>query len=410
MEGLISDGGINMKLNATLGAPGEGNPSVPCAIVNYLRPLDLLLLKIRPDEDEPPRPVVLGRAEDIADEDTVFSSGFHGDQPFKLEGTVVNRAGPVGVGYLWTVDMVVAAGQSGSPVYLSDGAVIGILKGSSDTAAGIGYMIPVDLADPLIAHLRIAELDRQVELLEQQAAPLAERVRQIEMKMADLSANYSWRSELSSGRLVVTYRKPSGAIPQIKKVVLKITPRMEDTKGEAVFRPPLETRCDRRHPPWRREGWAGDRSGYGRLRGCTGVRSAAKVKALDVSVSTRDYEGTLAGYYGDARRARALPMSPEATFQSLLVTLCLLSTAAEPGRRKVPWDAHGSLATRSRSALVPKSLVFRPGTTELFAAGAGGTMGGGLIAEALPDRGDGRRTARLQPSSLGGRRGLLLGR
>ena len=114
--------GDNIKVTAAVGDP-QALP-VTAAIVNGLQPLDVLLLKIRTTRPLPP--LTLGRADLVNVGDHIYTSGFHGTDPFNSEGTVSNKFGPLGIGYLWTVNMPVAAGQSGSPVYLLMARQVGI--------------------------------------------------------------------------------------------------------------------------------------------------------------------------------------------------------------------------------------------------------------------------------------------
>jgi hypothetical protein len=57
------------------------------------------------------------------------------------DGKVQSTAGPSG--YLWATNMTFADGQSGSPVFLEDGRVIGVVKGEQNT---VGFFIPINHA------------------------------------------------------------------------------------------------------------------------------------------------------------------------------------------------------------------------------------------------------------------------
>lgn len=207
-KGLDQSKGINMTLKATVG--GVGSPFVlDAAVVNALRPLDLLLLKVRVNENIEFVPVRLGRSEQVQDQQ-IFSSGFHGLDPFAIEGTVANRLGPNGVGHLWALQMPVASGQSGSPTYLSDGTVVGMLKGNSATAGAIGFMIPIEYADALIAHLRVSEL--------------LVRIARLEASMRDVGTYYQWSGYRSGGRIVVKYDKLITGDPHVAKVAYEVIP------------------------------------------------------------------------------------------------------------------------------------------------------------------------------------------
>ena len=218
LEGYDAAKGSNITLRASLGEPGspfqfEG------AIVNALKPLDLLLLKIRPSNQVRYEPARLGRSEQIGDQE-IFTSGFHGSEPFAVQGRVSNRLGPVGVGYLWAVDMMVTAGQSGSPVYLADGTVVGMLKGNNRTAPEVGYMIPIEYADALIAHLRMAAMEA--------------KIARLEASMRDVGAYYVWTGEYRAGRLVISYAKLIAGDPHIKDIDYSIDPFITFEDGQTT--------------------------------------------------------------------------------------------------------------------------------------------------------------------------------
>lgn len=208
LGGFETDKGVNMKLMATVGGPGAPF-KFDASVVNALRPLDLLLLKVRPSDVIDFVPVHLGRTDQIAD-DRVFSSGFHGVDPFSLEGPIANRLGPAEVGHLWALQMQVAAGQSGSPAYLEDGTVVGMLKGNDSTAAHIGFMIPIEYADALIAHLRMSEM--------------AAKIARLEASMRDVGAYYQWSGYRDGGRIVVKYEKLISGDPHVAKIRYEVIP------------------------------------------------------------------------------------------------------------------------------------------------------------------------------------------
>jgi S1-C subfamily serine protease len=172
LDKVVQFAGTNIKVSVSLGDPEK--PPITAAIVNGLQPLDVLLLKIR--ATQPLTHVSLGKVDGVNLGDRIYTSGFHGEDPFSSEGTVSNKFGPLGIGYLWTVNMSVAAGQSGSPVYLADGTVVGILKGEDTGAAGVGYMVPIDFADPLITHLRLRDLNKRLDNLSKQIELLEKEV------------------------------------------------------------------------------------------------------------------------------------------------------------------------------------------------------------------------------------------
>jgi hypothetical protein len=212
LDTFETDKGVNLSVMATVGGPGAPF-KFEASVVNALPPLDLLLLKIRPSDVIEFVPVRLGRTELITD-DRVFASGYHGTDPFSLEGPIANRLGPAGVGYLWALQMQVAAGQSGSPVYLGDGTVVGMLKGNNSSAAHIGYMIPIEYADALIAHLRMSEMAR--------------KIARLEASMRDVGAYYLWSGTANNGRIVIRYEKLIAGDPHVHEVAYSVVPYLTE--------------------------------------------------------------------------------------------------------------------------------------------------------------------------------------
>ena len=120
---------------------------------------DLALLKVEPDE---PLPYLsFGDSEDVQIGDWVVAVG----NPFGLGGTVTAgivsgrgrdlNAGPYD-DYL-QIDAPINRGNSGGPTFDLDGEVIGInsaIFSPNGGSVGIGFAIPADLAEPVIAELR----------------------------------------------------------------------------------------------------------------------------------------------------------------------------------------------------------------------------------------------------------------
>jgi hypothetical protein len=206
LEKKLEYAGDNVKVTAAVGDP-EAQAST-AAIVNGVQPLDVLLLKIRTTQALPY--LTLGRAGGLSVGGQVFTSGFHGTEPFNSQGTVSNKFGPLGLGYLWTLNMAVASGQSGSPVYIADGTVVGILKGENK-GGNVGYMVPIEFADALIAHLRLRDLEQHVATLE--------------ANMKDVSSNFDWHAEEQlEGQITLEYQKLVAGAPHVKNVFLQVVP------------------------------------------------------------------------------------------------------------------------------------------------------------------------------------------
>lgn len=244
LEDMVSSEGENVALNATVG--GADSPfKYICAIVNSLRPLDLLLLKVRPSTQIKYRPVQLGRADQVGG-DAIYTSGFNLTEPFSFEGKVSNRLGPEGVGYLWAITIQAAPGQSGAPVYLKDGTVVGILKGVNNAVAGVGYMVPVEYADALIAHLRMSDIERKISAIESRLGdaekgddPVSMRLAKVERSLKDVGAYYNWSADLVGGALIVSYQKVVAGDPQIGNIDYSIVPFVDKENGETIKDSPL---------------------------------------------------------------------------------------------------------------------------------------------------------------------------
>jgi hypothetical protein len=220
----------SVKITAAVGDPEA--PAVTAAIFNTLQPVHALLLKMR--ARALPH-LTLGRANVLTQGERIFTSGFHGTDPFSSDGTVNNKFGPLGTGYLWTLNMSVAAGQSGSPVYLADGTVVGFLEGEDAAASGVGYMVPIEFADSLIAFLRFRELEQGTRSREEQGSQSPE-LEQFGKVIQDLKKTFEWRGQEIDGKLILDYHKLVAGPPQIKSVLTNITPFVTDRETQETYR------------------------------------------------------------------------------------------------------------------------------------------------------------------------------
>jgi hypothetical protein len=231
LENLSETAGENASVHAVVGDNPEAQP-VTAAIVNGVQPLDLLLLKIRAVAGHPYPFLKLGRVGVLNTGDHIYTSGFNDKDLLNDEGTVNNKLGPLGLGYLWTINISIAPGQSGSPVYQSDGTVVGIIKGENK-ATGKGYMVPIDFADALISFLRFRELNQQLVKLGEEIGwkewkegenGLAPRLTSVEKGMQDVSTNFTWQGQVTDGGIVLKYIKLVSGAPYIKSVLLNVVP------------------------------------------------------------------------------------------------------------------------------------------------------------------------------------------
>jgi S1-C subfamily serine protease len=239
LENVSEYAGDHVKVTAALGDV-QAQP-VTAAIVNGLQPLDVLLLKIRTTKQLPH--VTLGKASLLNIGDHIYTSGFHGEDPFNSDGTVSNKFGPLGIGYLWTVNISVAPGQSGSPVYLADGRVVGILKGQNTGASDVGYMVPIEFADALIAHLRLRDLETQIARLSSEIGawkdgddPLVPRLAKVESNISDVSSDFEWHGVERDGQFELDYHKLISGAPQVKSIKYKVVPLVTENDSRLTSR------------------------------------------------------------------------------------------------------------------------------------------------------------------------------
>jgi S1-C subfamily serine protease len=218
------------------------------APVNSVPELDLLLLKIPPD-DTGYTPVKLGSLADANSASDILTSGFN--KPVghhKDSGSMGSKDTPSG--YLWTVnDMPFEKGQSGSPVYTLNGNVIGVAKGQAVDSPSINYMIPIQLADSLLAHLRVAELRDTIGRLNTQNAelteklgeidrkrPIADRLSEVETGISNIQKVYDWNAAMTQDGVLLSFTKILSGGPALTSLEFQITPiitvRKKKSNGE----------------------------------------------------------------------------------------------------------------------------------------------------------------------------------
>jgi hypothetical protein len=162
--------GQTVAISANIGEKSATPRFTNVTIMNSMPLLDLLLLKVPPASD-PYVAARIGTAEELETSDSIFTSGFPESANYTAEeGRLNSKDGPRG--YLWTVNLPFASGQSGSPIYDKDGVIVGIAKGSDDRAPHQNYMIPIQFADPLIAHLKLAAVEGRLTKLARDIDPL----------------------------------------------------------------------------------------------------------------------------------------------------------------------------------------------------------------------------------------------
>lgn len=96
----------------------------------------------------------------------IFTSGFPEAYAYMTDtGRVKAFNGPEGAFYLWVTNMEFKGGQSGSPVYLADGGLIGLVKGSEAGFDKNSFIIPIEYVE------RLVKLDQQDGVGDVAAAP-----------------------------------------------------------------------------------------------------------------------------------------------------------------------------------------------------------------------------------------------
>ena len=216
--------GQTVAIEATIGRKAATPQFTEVPVMNAMPLLDLLLLKL-PRGTDPYKAVEIGSAANLQTSDTVFTSGFpRSDDYITDDGKLSERGGPRG--HLWTMtDMQMEGGQSGSPVYDANGTVVAIAKGSNKSAPNRSYVIPMQFADPLLAHLRLARISGEVVridgiLKDHDPKRLDESLQQLQQAIDAVRKNVEWHADFSDDRKHVRldYRKLIGGKPHIDKV------------------------------------------------------------------------------------------------------------------------------------------------------------------------------------------------
>jgi hypothetical protein len=162
ISGLGEVVGETVKITARVGRRGA-NPTdfgESAAVVSALPELDLLLLKISQGQ-EAYKPVRLGSSRSLPLAARLLTSGFPENlELWQSDGALRSKQGPGGT--LWGTDMEFLGGQSGSPIYLDTGEVVGVVKGQLSGASNFSFFVPIDLADPLLIPLRLEAIERRI--------------------------------------------------------------------------------------------------------------------------------------------------------------------------------------------------------------------------------------------------------
>jgi len=232
----------NVSISARVGAFDASEH--PVYVVSALPDVDVMLLKMRiPYGTEPPPFLKLGSAYSI-DRSTpphFLTSGFKNKSYQPGDGQLTEDQ-DVALGYGWTVNIETGKGQSGSPIYLEDETVVGILKGASDGNTATSVMIPIEQALPFTVHLQLRQLSqtldwalKKIGRMGEDDVPIHPRLLELEDGMNVISEHFAWSARPNNdGSLAIRYEKlvPDG--PQIENIKLKLQPFIKEKTDSGV--------------------------------------------------------------------------------------------------------------------------------------------------------------------------------
>ncbi|WP_438749167.1 S1 family peptidase [Pararhizobium sp. O133] len=227
---------VNVRIAAKVG--GADAKDFPAQFISQLEGLDLAVLKMKvPFGTEYPKALNVGSTVNIpnSDEIPLFTSGFFDKNYTKLPVSVIEKDSP-DIFYAWVVNVTTMNGQSGSPIYTSDGTVIGLIKGSSPALASQTLMIPIEYSQALIGYLKLDALEKKINELSNSVASISrQRLPTVEKQIAELGKKFSWHaSTLKDGSLEIRYDKllPGGI--QIDRVSLTLTPYIRESRAGQI--------------------------------------------------------------------------------------------------------------------------------------------------------------------------------
>ena len=122
---------------------------------------DILILKIPTVGETYIFMPVLARPRRHTDPSTVlFTSGFSSVIPYKFsDGKVTSFDGPAGNQYLWVTTLGFENGQSGSPIYLDNGLLVGIAKGQQRNNILNNFVVPTRYIPPAYIHTSTSDIN-----------------------------------------------------------------------------------------------------------------------------------------------------------------------------------------------------------------------------------------------------------
>jgi len=226
---VISPDGFVLTVHHLLGALGEVIPeSVEIRarvgtngteqrawVIDANPALDLLLLRLR--RPDPYAPLPLGSAFDLAASATVRTYGFPAQGEFDTFGTGRITSRSFDGGFLWATDLDFVEGQSGSPVYDESGNLVALVKGSFRSR---GMIIPIELADPLLAFLRFGEMRQELAMLRARLAAIEKTAASLEPLRRELR----WSAQRADDKLTIAYEKRVGGGAHVARITVEARP------------------------------------------------------------------------------------------------------------------------------------------------------------------------------------------
>ncbi len=226
LENLISQGADPSKIRYSIAIREKVADLRPALVFDQSQALDLMLLKVAPGADMWD-PVSLGSAVNHDDGTKIFSSGFPETTSYrKLSADGISAREGVKPHFYDVDGLGLLPGMGGAPVYNTEGEVIGIVK--QRQTGGVDTMIPIDFADPLIAQVRLRELQSDLKTVlsiiqhdEHGPVVLGERLNSIESNLKHLRGHFTWRFD--QRRAILRYEKLVAGEPHVIYVDVKMT-------------------------------------------------------------------------------------------------------------------------------------------------------------------------------------------
>jgi Trypsin-like peptidase domain len=222
----------------------ENHPD-PTEVAQFVKAdadVDIMMLKVPEQSESKYVPVTLGSAHGLGAGAKLYTLGFpHPENPtirnppMATDGNLKSRQGPSP--YLWTTELTINGGQSGSPIFTEDGDVVGIAKADSNTNSKTSFVIPIHFADSLISHVRMEKMQKSISQLNERvvelsqklgeidrAKPIAVRLDSVEGDLSDIQRFYEWSGVMTKDGLLLEFSKLVEGGPSIASLSYEVTP------------------------------------------------------------------------------------------------------------------------------------------------------------------------------------------